>query len=103
MASRWKTTATESFEDLALDGYRRMALDGVGFPVSDRDRVPVGVVRVPVTLYQPGLDPQKTALLAGSMGMQVIEKTVELRLKQFQVGGFCARRGRLPGASSGWT
>ncbi|KAK3291698.1 uncharacterized protein B0H64DRAFT_407764 [Chaetomium fimeti] len=54
------------------DGYRRLRLNGVEFPVIQRKKVPASVVKVPLTLYQDGLEPRKASLLAGSMGMQVI-------------------------------
>ncbi|KAH6856875.1 hypothetical protein B0I37DRAFT_351894 [Chaetomium sp. MPI-CAGE-AT-0009] len=54
-------------------GYRRLTLDGVEFPIIDRKRVPRGVVSIPVTLYK-GVTPNKAFLVAGSMGMQVIEE-----------------------------
>ena len=49
-----------------------MTLDGVEFPIIERKRVPPGVVTVPVTLYQDVTS--KAILLAGSMGIQVIEE-----------------------------
>ncbi len=60
-----------------VDGYRRLTLDGVGFPVIERKKVPLGIVRVPLTLHQDEVGPQKATLLAGSMGMQVIEEDDE--------------------------
>jgi hypothetical protein len=54
------------------EGYQRLVLDGVEFPVIQRDEIPTGVVSVPMTFYQEGLDPVKGSLLAGSMGMQVV-------------------------------
>lgn len=59
------------------DGYRRLTLDGVAFPAIERKRVPTGVVRVLVTLYQDGEETSKAVLLARSMGMQVIEEDDE--------------------------
>ncbi|KAK4148389.1 hypothetical protein C8A00DRAFT_19771, partial [Chaetomidium leptoderma] len=56
------------------DGYRRLTLDGLEFPVIRRKDVPTGVVKVPLTLYQDGLEPREASLLAGSMGMQVIDE-----------------------------
>lgn len=53
-------------------GYQRLTLDGVEFPVIPRDEIPAGVVSAPITCYQAGLDPVKSTLLAGSMGMQVV-------------------------------
>ncbi|KAK4034624.1 hypothetical protein C8A01DRAFT_49042 [Parachaetomium inaequale] len=41
-------------------GYRRLTLDGVEFPVMERTKVP------------DGMDPKEAALLAGSVGMQVM-------------------------------
>jgi hypothetical protein len=49
-----------------------LTLDGVEFPVIQRDEIPTGVVSVPMTFYQEGLDPVEASLLAGSMGMQVV-------------------------------
>jgi hypothetical protein len=56
------------------DGYRRLTLDGLEFPVILRKDVPTGIVKVPLTLYQEGLEPRESSLLAGSMGMQVIDE-----------------------------
>jgi hypothetical protein len=56
------------------DGYRRLTLDGLEFPVILREDVPTGVVTVPLTLYQDGVEPTESSLLAGSMGMQVIDE-----------------------------
>jgi hypothetical protein len=53
-------------------GCQRLTLDGVEFPVIRRDEIPTGVVSVPITLYQEGLDHVEASLLAGSMGMQVV-------------------------------
>jgi hypothetical protein len=54
------------------DGYQRLVLDGVEFPVIQRTKIPTGVVSVPMTFYQEGPDPVKGSLLAGSMGMHVV-------------------------------
>ncbi|KAK4124848.1 hypothetical protein N657DRAFT_643604 [Parathielavia appendiculata] len=53
-------------------GYQRLTLDGLEFPVIERSEIPAGVVSVPITCYQAGLDPVKSTLLAGLMGMQVV-------------------------------
>lgn len=63
------------------DGYRRLTLDGVEFPVIERERVPKGFVRVPLTLYQEAKEDIRAALLAGSIGMQVIEEDDETALQ----------------------
>ncbi len=55
-------------------GYRRLTLDGVEFPVIERAEVPKAIVRVPVTFYPEGELPFKAEFLAGSMGMQVVER-----------------------------
>ncbi|KAK3396918.1 hypothetical protein B0T20DRAFT_414789 [Sordaria brevicollis] len=53
-------------------GHLRLTLDGVEFPVIDRQKVPPGVVTVPVTLH-PHV-PKKAFFVGGLMGMQVIEQ-----------------------------
>ncbi|KAK4202757.1 hypothetical protein QBC40DRAFT_275659 [Triangularia verruculosa] len=58
-----------------LPGYKRFTVDGVAFPVIRRDKVPPGVVRVPVTLY--GDIAETVTLLAGSIGMQVVKEDDE--------------------------
>lgn len=60
-----------------VDGYRRLTLDGVEFPVIERERVPIGHVRVPLTLHQDGTASKEATLLAGSMGIQVIEEDAD--------------------------
>ncbi|KAK4031179.1 hypothetical protein C8A01DRAFT_42333 [Parachaetomium inaequale] len=65
----------QGLEERGQDGYRRLTLDGVQFPVIERERVPTGIVRVPVTLRRDqSVDKEKAVFLAGSMGMQVIEE-----------------------------
>lgn len=56
---------------------RRLTLDGVEFPVIDRKKVPIGFVRVPLTLYRLKEVPKEAALLAGSIGMQLMEDDYE--------------------------
>jgi hypothetical protein len=71
-------------------GCRRLVLDGVEFPVINRESIPAGInresipagiVRVPLTMYQPwGED--EAVLLAGSMGMEVlIEEDDEIAVR----------------------
>jgi hypothetical protein len=67
----------QGLDEPGLDGYHRLTLDGVEFPVIERERVPIGVVRVPVTLYRDGEGASEAVFLAGSMGMQVIEEEDE--------------------------
>lgn len=63
----------DSFTHLKREeGYRRLTLDGVEFPVIPRKEIPTGVVSVPMNFYKDGLDPVRGGLLAGSMGMQVV-------------------------------
>ncbi|KAK4149545.1 hypothetical protein C8A00DRAFT_46856 [Chaetomidium leptoderma] len=69
---RVQSYTDEELSKRFVAGYRRLTLDGVEFPIIERKRVPPGVVTVPVTLYQ-GVT-SKAMLLAGSMGMQVIEE-----------------------------
>jgi hypothetical protein len=59
------------------DGYRRLTLDGVEFPVIERKTVPTGIVRVPLTLHQEGLAERKATVVVGSIGMQVIKEDDE--------------------------
>ena len=47
----------------------KLVLDGVGFPVIGREKIPWGVVRVPLMLYQNARQ-IKAELLAGSIGTQ---------------------------------
>ncbi|KAK3904673.1 hypothetical protein C8A05DRAFT_42292 [Staphylotrichum tortipilum] len=54
------------------EGYQRLTLDWVDFPVIKQQEIPTGVVSTPVTFYQEGLDPLTGSLLAGSIGMQVV-------------------------------
>ena len=62
-------------------GCRRLVLDGVEFPVIGRESIPAGVVRVPLTLYQPWGE-EEAVLLAGSMGMEVlIEEDDEIAVR----------------------
>jgi hypothetical protein len=53
-------------------GYRRLTLDGVGFPIIRRTELPPGVVTVPVTLDNGEIT--KAEFVAGSMGMRVIDR-----------------------------
>jgi hypothetical protein len=65
----------QGLDERGQDRYHRLTLDGVQFPVIERERVPTGVVRVPVTLSRDqSVDREKAVFLAGSMGMQVIEE-----------------------------
>ncbi|AEO53746.1 hypothetical protein MYCTH_2295502 [Thermothelomyces thermophilus ATCC 42464] len=62
-------------------GCQRLVLDGVGFPVIDRERIPAGVVRAPLALHH-GPRTEKVVLLAGSMGMEVlIEEDDEIAVR----------------------
>lgn len=49
----------------------RLALDGVSFPVINRDEIPAGFTRVPVTMRFKDSEAQKAALLAGLVGMGI--------------------------------
>jgi hypothetical protein len=79
-----KRVQSYSDEELSVQGHsvrgprgcRRLTLDGVEFPIIDREKVPPGVVRAPVTLYQED-ETRNAVFLAGSMGMQVIEEDDE--------------------------
>lgn len=58
------------------EDWRRLRLRGVAFPVIDRDEVPVGVSRAPVTFYRDGEEEEEgteTVLLAGSTGMKILD------------------------------
>jgi hypothetical protein len=80
------------------DGYRRLTLDGVEFPVIERKRVPAGIVRVPLTLYHQDVRPGEAALLAGSMGMQVIEEDDETAVQPASGWWWLSTSERLPTA-----
>jgi hypothetical protein len=85
-------------------GSQRLTLDGVEFPVIDRSRVPTGVVRVPLTLYQDGLEERKATLVAGSMGMQVIKEGGETAVQPASGWWMLSPLPRLPtGAMQGKT
>jgi hypothetical protein len=79
-----------------LGGYRRLTLDGVEFPVIEQKKVPVGWVRVPVTLYQDGKDPKKAALLAGLVGMQAMEEDGETAAQPVSAWWLLSTSERLP-------
>lgn len=49
----------------------RLVLDGVSFPVINRDDIPAGFTRVPVTMRFEDGEAHKTVLLAGLVGMGI--------------------------------
>ncbi|KAK4176044.1 hypothetical protein QBC36DRAFT_387787 [Triangularia setosa] len=61
----------DHLDEVLGPGQKRLVLDGIQFPVMNRDKVPPCLVKVPVTLYQEGRV-DKAVMLAGSMGMQVL-------------------------------
>jgi hypothetical protein len=89
VACRWEEGEGLYNEDLprawfrrAEDGgCRRLVLDGVEFPVINMESIPAGIVRVPLTVYQPWGE-EEAVLLAGSMGMEVlIEEDDEIAVR----------------------
>ena len=69
---RVQSYTDEELERRRVAGYRRLTLDGVGFPIIRRKQVPLAVVTVPVTLDDGKIT--KAMFLAGSMGMQVMDE-----------------------------
>ncbi|POR32698.1 Uncharacterized protein TPAR_07100 [Tolypocladium paradoxum] len=57
------------------DGWQRLELSGLAFPIINMDEIPVGVTRVPINFHDEdrGFEVVSTTLVAGSTGMKLID------------------------------